>query len=380
MNAEDKIVQSYDPGTKTAVLTTNLANNHYADDYVAILTRNILLNSGVGSQQVRWGWGGHFEYAWFKGHTYGAFERGGIYAKGCTFSDPAAMNGYGQGNQDYVDCVFIGKSGQSNVCWGINRRFTNCLFAMATYGALSAESLDTVKDCVMFNHGEGGLRSCQGFRVHNTKFLYNTAGGVQWEKDLEATDCYFKGNTYGHIFRVLTAKVRNPKFDDAGDVFYGFDEGERRECDAVWVHDYNQTPRDHRGRMRGGEVRSESSVVHWGPKSLRLECKSSDWRVFSHLLKVPFKNGVQRKISFWARKTSSMAGWLPRVYLCKPGSSPIEFPDLSPLATFTMPNDNNDVWVEVTGPYTHTADEVLELIAVAKNGLGYVYFADPVVM
>jgi hypothetical protein len=45
-----------------------------------------------------------------------------------------------------------------------------------------------------------------------------------------------------------------------------------------------------------------------------------------------------------------------------------------------MPNDNNDVWVEVTGTYTHTADEVLELIAVAKNGLGYVYFADPVVM
>jgi len=379
MNAEDKIVQSYDPETKTAVLTTNLASNHYIDDYVAILTRNVRLYSPTGNQQIRWGTGGHIEYAWFTGHIYGAIERGGVYVKGCVLSDPGAMNGYGHGNQDWIDCVFIGKSGQSNVCWGVNRRFTNCLFAIGSYGALSAETHDTIKDCVIFNHGEGGLRSCSGMKVHNTKFLYNTAGGVQWERNLEATDCYFKGNTYGHIFRCYSGVLRNPSFAD-GDGFYGGDEGERRECDVVWIHDYNQTPGDHRARMKGGWVKSESSVVHWGPKSLKLEPVSTTYRAFSHFLKAPFKNGVQRKISFWVRKTTSMAGWLPRVYLCKPGSSPIDFVDLSPLATFTMPNDNNDVWVEVTGTYTHTADEVLELIAVAKNGSGYVYFADPVVM
>jgi hypothetical protein len=75
-----------------------------------------------------------------------------------------------------------------------------------------------------------------------------------------------------------------------------------------------------------------------------------------------------------------MSGWLPRVYLIKPGNSPIEFPDLTPLATFTMGADTNDTWLEVTGTYTHTADAVLELIAVAKHDEGYVYFADPVVM
>ena len=375
-NAEDKVVQSYDPGTKTAILTTNLASNHFTDDWVAIVTRNVLFDYiAAGKTQHTQGTYTRLEYCELRHSDYGFTNNHGMYAKGISVTDCNRDGLWGRVNWTLESCVFT----TADSAFGRNNtlKATDCVIAQC-YCLLYYNVSAHLKDCVIFNINDyGDMGSWLGC-FQNCQFLYMGAGGVfQWLQFPEITDCYFKGSA-NNFYYVIGGLVRNTLFVD-GTLIAGNVDTYKQESHVLQFHDYNQTPGDHRAYMLGGWAKSESSVVHWGPKSLKFEPASATWRVWSPLLRVPFKNGVQRSVTFYVRKSASMA-WLPRVYLIRPGQSPLMFSSLSPLATFTMPNDNNDTWEVVTGTYTHTSDEVLELIAVAKNGSGYVYFADPVVM
>lgn len=374
--AENMIVDTYVAGTKTVTCTANLARNHYSPggaggdsygDTVTVTNRNAIIEQ-VGAKNYGrlypYGTSGHFEWCLFR--NGGSSAVGFFYNRslvdmtycvfdGCYTAIHTLATGY------IAHCIIQNSISMATIaCSGV---WNDCIFWNNLYN-FGLPNAAILIGCLLQNGGStsvSGLHASTYVELHNCVLQYHLYADIAL---MRGPAIWLNGTALNSSIQVLIPDVT--------------------ELNRVVAHNLGGVAGNHRSWEMGGNVYRETTIVNFGPASLRLECLSATYRVWCELIRIPFKNGVQRTISFYVRKTVSMSAFLPRVYLVRSPNNPIlagtVSVELTPLATFTMGNDNNDAWVQVTGTYTHTSDEVLTLIAVAKNASGNVYFADPVVM
>ena len=310
--AELLTVQSYTSTTKTVVFTAGCAVAHVENDYLMLITKNIVLENIHASSKA------------------GALRKSGSTVKGVLFK------GFNPGPiRDITGCNIEFCTGQNN-----------------TYGGISYwGSGHTISGCTGQN---------------------NTNGGISYYGSGHTISGWLGGVNTDDLYYTQSATLFGGTYQSTNFFTNGYNDVSRLQHHTVEAFDFNGVAGDYRAWLRGGKIASDFVVKPAGAaQSWKFMLENASFAVHRSF-EVRVEAGQTLVLRAFVRKSAVMA-YQPRLQIVDPAADPLILA-AAPLAETLAVGDEVDAWQLLTLRYVAVQSGVLLVRLLAKNASGNVWF------
>jgi hypothetical protein len=332
--AELLTVKSYTSATKTVVFTAGCAVAHVENDYLMLITKNIVLENIHASSKA------------------GALRKSGSTVKGVLFK------GFNPGPiRDITGCNIEFCTGQNNTNGGISY-----------YG-----SGHTISGCTGQNNTYGGISYYgSGHTISGCTGQNNTGGGISYYGSGHTISGWLGGVNTDDLYYTQSATLFGGTYQSTNFFTNGYNDVSRLQQHTVEAFDFNGVAGDYRAWLRGGKIASDFVVKPAGAaQSWKFTLENASFAVHRSF-EVRVEAGQTLVLRAFVRKSAVMA-YQPRLQIVDPAADPLILA-AAPLAETLAVGDEVDAWQLLTLRYVAVQSGVLLVRLLAKNASGNVWF------
>jgi hypothetical protein len=345
-------VLSYNAGTKTVTLATNLNSNRFTGDYVAYIRRPVKIERRTGSSTAL--------NAIPSPATFAGIH--GVWFQGSPWTQSGTTPGLTKYDLDWVEyCTWATPNNQQatgplRYCVGNNYTSNGIFSHYLQY------------KCIAFN------TECLNARFATTNYMIgcvvqNTVRAIpNTSQEAHVYDCICINTQVGFsVSNYICGKIHNTYYSHGTHTATP-----DRYFNETESFDHNQVPGAYRAWTIGGDIIKQSTVQYDGQDTLKFTVDRQNYECFRDY-RMHIKGGEQFTVSIYCQKDFSGVG-VAGIQIIDPVRDPHTlYLGHTALASDTKADDV-DTWEQLTASYTPANDMLIIVRLWAKAASGNVYF------